>query len=324
MTLSQVNGHAMVQQVYIGASQHTVGDLVALEEAISDAPMRANLRHADHGANTFSRSDRNAVELAEGAMAACLAASNRNHSSIDAVILASNGIDAAGGLDSAWLGSLSQRLGLSSAAHYQIGLAGCASFHWAARLAASLVGAGQCNNVLIVTFDKVEGALQRLYAEGSDFPYLTGDAAAACLVSNSPEFLDYRLQGKVINIWDGHHATSPSLDAEIHHIDQLFQQVCSSAGVDMDQVDLLITNNYSMDVSRLYCQIAGMNETKAFTQTIATHAHCFGSDNIINLHHSQQARPLLPGQRVMLFSVGPCQWGACILQKLNRIPEVAC
>lgn len=324
MTLSQVSAHAMVRQVYIGAAQYEVGDLVALEEAISDEAMRASLRQADHGADTFSRSDSSAVELAESAMAACLAVSNRPSTGIDAVILASNGIDAAGGLDPAWLGSLSRRLGLSRAAHYQIGMAGCASFHWAARLAASLVGAGQCNDVLIVTFDKAEGALQRLYAEESDFPYLTGDAAAACLVSNSPDFMDYSLQGKVINLWDGHHAMTPSLDAEIHHIDQLFQQVCSSAGVGTGQVDLLITNNYSMDVSRLYCQIADVSETKVFMQTIATHAHCFGSDNIINLHHSQQAQPLLPGQRVMLFSAGPCQWGACILQKLDRTPEVAC
>lgn len=98
------------------------------------------------------------------------------------MILASNGLDAAGGLDLAWLGESSRRLGLSRAVHYHVGMAGCAGFHWAARLAASLVAADQCDSVLIVTFDKGEGALQRLYGEDTDFPYLTGDAAAACLV----------------------------------------------------------------------------------------------------------------------------------------------
>ena len=72
--------------------------------------------------------------------------------------------------------------------------------------------------------------------------------------------------------------------------------------------------NYSLAVSKLYCQLAEVSYSKAFTQNIATHAHCFGSDNLINLQCAQQL--IMVGHRVMLFSAGPFQWGACVLQKL--------
>lgn len=316
MTTRPVDPPAAPCPVYLGAVRYEAGELVALEEVIPSDATRARLRHADHGADTLARSSRSALELAQAAIEACLTSDARPREAIDAVILASNGLDAAGGLDLAWLGESSRRLGLSRAVHYHVGMAGCAGFHWAARLAASLVAADQCDSVLIVTFDKGEGALQRLYGEDTDFPYLTGDAAAACLVGGSPQGLDYRLQGKVVNVWDGEQAIRPSLDAEVGCIYELLTTTCASAGLSMDDVDTFITNNYSLDMSRLYCQIAGVGEAKAFTQTIATHAHCFGSDNLINLYHAQKRLPLTAGQRAMLFSAGPFQWGACVLEKL--------
>lgn len=315
MRNTQLNERAIIRQVYVGAVQHAAGDLIDLEEVVLNKATQAALRHADHGAGTLARSDRSAQALAEAAMDACLSGGNRARGAIDAVILASNGLDAAGTLDAEWLGVLSQRLEISRAAHYQAGIAGCAGFHWAARIAASLIASDQCNNALVVTFDKAEGALERMYGEGTDFPYLTGDAAAACVFSSSPDAMDYRLKGKVVNVWDGNQAIRPNLDDEIRCIDELFKTACKSAGVHRGQLDMLITNNYSLNVSRLYSQLAEVSYAKTFTQNIATYAHCFGSDNLINLYCAQQ-QSIKPGHHLMLFGAGPYQWGACVLQKL--------
>jgi len=315
VTNKQSSERAIIRQVYVGAVRYSAGDLVGLDEVGLDEATQTVLRHVDHGASTLARSERSAHELAEAAMEACLSACSRERDSIDAVILASNGLDAACTLDAEWLGALSQRLGLSRAAHYQTGMAGCAGFHWAARVAASLIASDQCDNILVVTFDKAEGALQRLYGEGTDFPYLTGDAAAACLFSSSPTGIGYQLKGKVVNVWDGNQALRASLDDEIRCIDELLKTALGSAGVNPRQLDVLITNNYSLSVSKLYCSIAEVSYEKAFTQNIATHAHCFGSDNLINLHCAQQ-HSIAAGAHLMLFSAGPFQWGACVLQKL--------
>lgn len=303
--------------VYVGAVQYEIGPVVPLEAEISDKAICAQLRAPNHGADKIPRWNRDIVELVEVAARKSITSSGRTASDIEAVFLVSNGLDARNNLDAAWLGTLSKQLGLHRAAHYQIGMAGCAGFHWAAKLAAGLIGSGQCQHILIISFDKGSEALQRLYGEGTNFPYLTGDAAAACMLSSTTDAMQYKLLGKVVNIWDGEQALRVSLDEEALCIAQLFQETYTSARITATDIDLLITNNYSFDVSRLYGLLADVSHTKVFTDTIPTHAHCFGSDNIINLYHTQQMASVVGGQRLMLFSAGPFQWGACLLEKLT-------
>lgn len=303
--------------VYLGAAGFAAGPAVALEQEIADPALCAALRAPAHGAAHVPRWERDIVELVEAAVRKCLAASGRDASDIDTVLLTSNGLDAQNSLEATWLGQLSKRLGLESAAHYQIGMAGCAGFHWAARLAAGLVGSGQGNHVLLISFDKAGDPLQRFYGEIGDFCYVTGDAAAACLVSNSARDLQYRLVGQVVNVWDAGQILQVSADEEMRSIARLFKETYARAGISAADVDLLIPNNYSMQVSRLYGMLADLGQAQVFTDAIASHAHCFGSDNVINLCHAQDADRIAAGQRVMLFSAGPFQWGACVLEKLH-------
>lgn len=318
------NRDERVVPVYIGAAEYAAGPPVALETEVRDIAMRRRLRSADHGARTFARWDGDDLELVEAALRNCLRSSQRDAREIDAVFLLSNGLDAKNNLDAGWLGDLSQRLGLSSVPHYQIGMAGCAGFHWAARLATGLIRGGECLHVLVATFDKADGVLQRLYGEATDSPYLTGDAAAACVFSSSPRAMSYRLVGRVVNVWDGGQVRQSSLHEEVRCVDRLFRETCAGADLSLSEIDLFITNNYSLDVSRLYCQVANISFSKAFTQTIATHAHCFGSDNIINLRHAHLDCLIAPEQHSMLFSAGPYQWGACVIEGLGRPRGLEC
>lgn len=322
VSANSIQGGALPRAVYLGAVQYESGPTVPLEAEISDKEICTKLRAPNHGADRIPRWSRNIVELAEVAAQKSIASSGWASSAIEAVFLVSNGLDAQNNLDAAWLGMLSNRLGLRQATHYQVGMAGCAGFHWAAKLAAALIGSGQCERILIISFDKGEGPLQRLYGEGTDFPYLTGDAAAACVLSSTNDAMQYKLLGKVINIWDGEQALRVSLDEEARCIGQLFQEVLASASLAAEDIDLLITNNYSFDVSRLYGLLANVSYAKIFTDTIPTHAHCFASDNIINLYRTQGKVSVVVGQRLMLFSAGPFQWGACLLEKLKNTHDI--
>lgn len=323
--MTAVRSHDAVARtpVHIGAACYAAGPLVPLEEAISDEAMRARLRNPNHGSDTFPQWDHDIADLAESAITQCMASAGRQASQIDAVFLTSNGLDARNNLDGSWLGVLDARLGLCHAPHYQLGMAGCAGFHWAAKLATGLIESGQCDHILVASFDKAQDGLQRLYAENPDFPYLTGDAAAACIFSSSPASLDYRLVGRVINKWDGRQAIRTSLEEEVRCIARLIDEALESAAMRAEEIDLLISNNYSLDISRLYCQIAGLDYAKAFTRTIASHAHCFGSDNLINLHHTGRLAGVGAGQKTMLFSAGPFQWGACLLERTSVFGEGA-
>jgi hypothetical protein len=154
------------------------------------------------------------------------------------------------------------------------------------------------------------------------FALLVFGVAGPFLASSSLRSLSYRLAGSVVNVWDGRQAVDSSLDDEVRCIDRLFRETCANADVSLDEIRLFITNNYSLEVSRLYCQIANIRFSKAFTQTIATHAHCFGSDNLINLHHANQSGLIAEGECAMLFSAGPHQWGACVIEALGSVREL--
>lgn len=314
----------MTCEVYVGAAHYAAGTLLPIEHGIPDPAICASLRAGNHGANTYAHHASDILELAEAAMRACLAGAALRPAQIDAVFLVSSALDARNNLDPAWLGDLNERLELDQAVHYHIGITGCGGFHWAARLAAGLVGAGSCSRILVVCFDQAAGPLQRLYGEGTSFTYVTGDAAAACVIGNSADGLDYRLLGQVVNLYDGKQIARPSIDSEIETISRLFQKTYEQAGLSPRDIDAFITNNYSLDISRLYCQLAGLPFAKAWTSTIATHAHCFSADNLINLSQLTAAGGMKDGDTALLFSTGPIQWGACVLQKLPRSTERAC
>lgn len=315
--MSYEAGADAIRPVYLGAVQYEAGRSVKLEDVIEDPAMCARLRAPEHGSDRIPCWEGDILVLAERAVQRCLAACARSASQIDAVFLVSTGLDARENLDGAWLGTFSQGLELDKASHYQIGMTGCAGLHWAAKLAAGLIGAGQCENILIVSFDKADGALQRLYGEETDFPYVTGDAAAACLLSSLPALLDYRIVGRIANVWDGGQALRASLEEEAGCIARMLEDTCTSAGPSLTDIDLLVSNNYSFNVSRFYALLAGVDSSKVFTDTIGSHAHCFSSDNLINLHHARLAGRVGAGARLLLFSAGPYQWGACMLEVLN-------
>ncbi|OAK64482.1 hypothetical protein A3K87_13865 [Variovorax paradoxus] len=257
------------------------------------------------------------MELVESAVLASLAFVSIQPEEVDAVLLVSCTLDAGSNLRPHWLARLSAQLGLDRVPHYHVGMTGCGGFHWAARLAAAMVGSGHCRRVLIVTFDVVAPPLQRLYEEGTRFMYVAGDAAACCIVSGYPEGMDYRLIGPVLNLSDARQISEPSIDGEINIIARLFKAIYEESGVLQSDIDFFVTNSYSLEVSQLYCQLAGVPFSKALTSTISTHAHCFSSDNLINLDLLTRSRTAHEGQRILCFSAGPFQWGACVLSTLR-------
>ncbi|WP_428424286.1 3-oxoacyl-[acyl-carrier-protein] synthase III C-terminal domain-containing protein [Methylibium sp.] len=306
---------AQRQHVYLGAIRYAAGGLQPVETEIADSSVCAALRAIKHGADTFAKHEGDLMELSEAAIGACLASCAGGAGEIDAVLFVSCILDATDNLHPTWLAQLAGRHGLDQVPHYHLGITGCAGFHWAARMANALVASGSARSVLIVTFDKVGPPLQRLYGAGSDFMYVTGDAAAACVVSGSPAGMDYRVVGDVENVFDSRQYLVPSMDGEINKIADLFALTYKGAKKTCRDVDHLVTNNYSLEISRLFAQLAGVSFSTVFTSSIGKYAHCFSSDNLINL--SELGEQALAGQTVLCFSAGPSQWGACLLERME-------
>lgn len=307
----------MQRNVYLGAIRYVAGSLRAIEEEIFNPDTLARLRSDSHGAKTYARHDDSVSELLEEVIRECMSSVPFSSDQIDAVFFVSCGADATDNLHPVWMAQLSQHLSLECVPHYHIGITGCAGFHWAAKLASALIAAGDARHVLVVTSDKAEPLLERLYGEGQNFMYMTGDAAAACVISSESIGMDYKLIGRIEHVYDCTQMLLPSIDTEINKIADLFAATYAGAGKSAKEIKHLVTNNYSLDISKLYCQLADVSNTTAFTDTIATHAHCFNSDNLINLRELSLHRELAEGDSVLCFSAGPMQWGACILERLE-------
>lgn len=306
----------MTRNVYVGAAEYMAGTPKPLEYGIKNSEVCTLLRSKPFGLNNFASHESDVLELILASVKKSLSSSKLEAHNIDAVFLVSNTLDATNSLDVSWLSKFNELTSLENAVHYNIGMAGCGGFHWAARLAASMIASNECGNVLIVSFDRGEPPLQRLYDGGSNFIYATGDAAASCILSGSPEEMDFTLIGKVVNVYDGKQIASPSPENELRTISKLFKDVYNYSDITPRQIDHFICNNYSLDVSRLYSQLANVNFSKTYIDNIAKYAHCFSSDNLINLHSLSASTQLISENRILLFSTGPFQWGACILQKL--------
>jgi len=306
----------MIRNIYLGATEYAAGTRKPLEWRISNHETCKLLRSESLGLNEFACYESDILDLAIQSINKSLESSHLSASQIDAVFIVSNFLDSKNNLETSWISKFDDVTGLGSAIHYYVGITGCGGFHWAARLAASLIASHDCENIVIVSFDSATYPLRRLYDDDKNFTYVTGDAAASCIFSSRIEKMDFVLKGKINTAFDAQQVVNPCQETELKIISKLFKDTYIKAQITANQMDHFIGNNYTLNISRLFCQLANIKFSKAFTENISAYAHCFSSDNLINLSSLLSAKRLLPGNKIMLFSTGPFQWGANIIEKL--------
>lgn len=306
----------MIRNVYLGAVEYETGTPRPLEWSIHDASKCKLLRSESYGLNEFACYESDILDLAGKSINKSLESSQLSASDIDAVFIISNLLDSKDNLNASWISAMDEANGLGDATHYYIGNTGCGGFHWAARLAAGLISSNDCDNILIISFDNAVHPLRRLYDDEENFTYVTGDAAASCILSSSEQKMDFVLKGKITTAFDAKQITEPSQETELRTISKLFKDTYKKSNITAKEINCFISNNYTLNISRLFCQLANINFSKAYVENIPTYAHCFSSDNLINLNSVLSSKKLSSGNNVMLFSAGPFQWGANIIQKL--------
>jgi 3-oxoacyl-[acyl-carrier-protein] synthase III len=305
----------MMRNVYVGGIEFSAGRSESLENEVG-GELSALLKSSSYGLSKYAYHEFNISELIVETIKKTLALSKLNSNVIDAVFVISNTLDASNNLDANWLGEINEITGLERATNYHIGMAGCGGFHWAARLAASLIMSNECEHILLVSFDKGIAPLQRVYDDNPNFIYVTGDAAASCVFSSSRENMEYTLLGKILNAYDGKQIVQPTDEKELRIISKLFKDAYSYANIAANKVNYFISNNYNLRVSQLFCQLANVSFSKAYTENIAKYAHCFSADNMINLCTLNASQKPEKESIVLLFSTGPFQWGACVFKKI--------
>lgn len=299
--------------VYLGGVSYQAGQCVDIEAADMAQETRAVLRSAENGVKNFSHYPGHLSDLIAASVSSTLAAARRSVAEIEVVCVMSSMIDARNNTEPQWLADLANRLGMQTVPFYAIGLADCAGFHAGLRLAAALVAAGDIENALLLSFDQAGDALQRVYGEGTDFVYVTGDSAASCVISQHAHDLRYELRGPVQYTSNTRQIEHFSDEVDMRSIAALSKKTYQQANIPAHAIGHFICNNYTLEATRLFCRLSGLSPTKAATRQLPRYAHCFSSDNLINLTQLQHDDELRAGDHLLLFSTGPFQSGACII-----------
>ncbi|KPB36986.1 MupB [Pseudomonas savastanoi pv. phaseolicola] len=303
----------MEQSIYLGGVSYETGESVDIAAAAMSPETLDLLRAPENNVKNFSHLPGDLFDSACTSVAHSLTASGRHASDIDAVFLISSMVDAQNNIDAQWLADLSTRLGMETIPFYAVGLAGCAGFHAGLKCASAMVASGDLKNALLLSFDQSGGDLQRVYGEGSDFIYVTGDAVSSCLVSRDAHQLPYKLCGHVQYTSNTRQIENFSSETDMRSISALMKRTYQQSSIPAASVSRFICNNYTLEATRLFCQLSGINHGKAVTRQLPRFAHCFGSDNLINLKQLEMDKELSAGDHILLFSTGPFQMGACII-----------
>lgn len=142
---------------------------------------------------------------------------------------------------------------------------------------------------------------------------MTGDAVSSCLVSRDAHQLPYKLCGHVQYTSNTRQIENFSSETDMRSISALMKRTYQQSSIPAASVSRSICNNYTLEATRLFCQLSGINHGKAVTRQLPRFAHCFGSDNLINLKQLEMDKELSAGDHILLFSTGPFQMGACII-----------
>ena len=165
-------------------------------------------------------------------------------------------------------------------------------------------------------FDSAVSPLQRFYQDDPNFLYVTGDAASSCIVSKAPDAMQYKILPSIINIVDIENLENPSLGRELRIISELFEKIYQATNIKKSEISKFICNNYSTQVNKIYSQLAGLSVEQSLINATSIYAHCFASDNLINLKFLEKEEKIKKEDYLLTFSTGPYQWGTAILEVL--------
>lgn len=211
-------------------------------------------------------------------------------------------------------------LGLATTPVVGVSMNGCANFGIAVEIAQAIVLTGQANCVAIVTADVCIDPAERVTTNNSA---ILSDSAASCLVSEQATEGGYVV--RAIST-----ATDLRLNTSIDFmkayrfasagVRQLTKRVLDRAGVEIGDLDRLVTMNLQPNTLRFYLLETGFTGQSSGAQLLSRNAHAFGADIIINLVESveelAQSHPERLRKPVFALSVSPSTWNAMVLQLL--------
>ncbi|NUP08251.1 MAG: hypothetical protein HOW73_19550 [Polyangiaceae bacterium] len=204
-------------------------------------------------------------------------------------------------------------LGLSRVPVMGVGQMACSAFQGCVRLARALITAESgIDHVLCVAADRFPTGANREVVYN-----LMSDGACAGVVSRGAE------RNRILSVaqetrgvyWDCEASHDQIVAAYFPLIRETMLDALRDAGLQLDELDLLIPHNVSAKTWEIMARVLGLPPEKIFTANIPRFGHAVASDNVANHLDAQAAGRVRPGDKVAWFVMGfGAHWNCTVLE----------
>jgi 3-oxoacyl-[acyl-carrier-protein] synthase-3 len=206
---------------------------------------------------------------------------------------------------------LQTELDLPNASVVGINQIGCASIFAALRIARALIVAeDDLQAVLCVSADKFPAQHHR------DLAYnLVSDGACASVVRRGDcrnRIVDCTQVTKGA-LWDSEEIENEIISAYFPTATALVERTLAKAGLEMDDISLVIPHNVSLRSWEILGRLIGCPPERIYTENIARVGHTIASDNLLNLRRATESGLIQRGDYLLLFTFGYGSNWACMI-----------
>ncbi|HEY6088789.1 MAG TPA: 3-oxoacyl-[acyl-carrier-protein] synthase III C-terminal domain-containing protein [Gemmatimonadaceae bacterium] len=206
---------------------------------------------------------------------------------------------------------LQTELDLPNASVVGINQIGCASIFAALRMARALIVAeDDLKTVLCVSADKFPAGRYR------DLAYnLVSDGACAALVRRGEggNRIVECTQVTKGALWDSEEIENEIIAAYFPTATALVERTLAKAGIEMDDIALVIPHNVSLRSWEILGRLIGCPPDRIYTDNIARVGHTIASDNLLNLRCATESGRIQKGDKLLLFTFGYGSNWACMI-----------
>lgn len=304
----------------IGSISYAIGDRRPIEELKVFSDKESTLSSLKKkGVEYFSESTCTPAELALHAAKNTLEISGVNGADIEAIIYATTSFwekQFYSERDIAWL---MNELGLINAYPIGVFLPGCTNVVSAMHIAVNMIRAEGCENIIVVTTDRVVPDNDSKRVMWPDVTILS-DAAASFMVTRKSrsDFDIVAISHKSSPfMWDLDYQNNFAafLISTVKGAQKTVKDVMESACLPPSSVRTLLTNNYNIPVMKMLARKCGFDEGKIYLGNVSRIGHAYSADLLINIKDALDDHPAQRGDQFLMLGTGHKNWGGVVLRK---------
>jgi 3-oxoacyl-[acyl-carrier-protein] synthase III len=315
MTDQAMSGTRAQRLTFINAIAYELGEEVHNIDDLTHVLPGTLTRLHEGGLEKYCVTTRTPIELARGPVEQTLAAAGVKSQMINRVIFATNSFDNSEVALPAGISALMAANGLPRVFPIGTFLAFCANFQSALELARALIESYREDCVLVVCTDVLAPERDRIVEPKIS---VHSDAAVSFLLSADEgpyRLIDTRLRSDAkLGALNRYTQFVQYMDGVSRNVVGLIEDMVAASDFGVDDVAVLLPNNYNRWVCRSMAELVGFDSANVFMDNIPRFAHALAADNAINLVDAHTSGRVKTGDLVAMLGSGAFQWGCTMLR----------